>query len=138
MLGSVMLMVVSIAMFGLIAEDVVHVVEGVLKLLGVSQAFLGLTLIALTPAATELASAIKFALAGQINLSVEIGSASAVQVRYAWVFLVFVDLFILLLNPRPHTTHPCLGYLTDFPHSNARAHPHIGNIQREWQGRPAF
>jgi Ca2+:H+ antiporter len=74
-------MIASIAMFGLIAEDVVHVVEGVLKILGVRQSFLGLTLIALTPAATELASAIKFALAGQINLSVEIGSASAVQVH---------------------------------------------------------
>lgn len=78
--SSVILMLVSIAMFGLLAEDIVHVVEGVLKTLGVTQSFLGLTLIALTPAATELASAIKFALAGQINLSVEIGSASAIQI----------------------------------------------------------
>ena len=73
-------MLVSITMFGLIAEDVVHLVQDVLEALGVHQSFLGLTLIALTPAATELASAIKFALANQISLSVEIGSASAVQV----------------------------------------------------------
>eukprot|EP01120_Amphizonella_sp_Union-15-10_P015902 TRINITY_DN8260_c0_g1_i1.p1 TRINITY_DN8260_c0_g1~~TRINITY_DN8260_c0_g1_i1.p1 ORF type:complete len:672 (-),score=81.74 TRINITY_DN8260_c0_g1_i1:4-2019(-) len=77
---SVLLMLASVLMFGLLAEDIVSVVEDVLQTFGISTAFLGLTLIALTPAATELASAIKFALRNQIALSVEIGSASAVQI----------------------------------------------------------
>lgn len=41
---------------------------------------MGITVIALTPAATEIANAVKFALSNQISLSVEIGSASSVQV----------------------------------------------------------
>eukprot|EP01125_Pyxidicula_operculata_P013873 TRINITY_DN459_c1_g1_i1.p1 TRINITY_DN459_c1_g1~~TRINITY_DN459_c1_g1_i1.p1 ORF type:complete len:723 (-),score=152.84 TRINITY_DN459_c1_g1_i1:166-2166(-) len=77
---SILVMLVSVLCFGLIAEDVVHVLQGVLESLGVTQAFLGITLIALTPAATEIANAIKFALLDQISLSVGIGSASAIQV----------------------------------------------------------
>jgi hypothetical protein len=40
----------------------------------------GVTLIALTPAATEIANAVRFALVNQVSLSVQIGAASAVQV----------------------------------------------------------
>lgn len=39
-----------------------------------------MTLIALTPAATEIANAVRFALVNQVSLSVQIGAASAVQV----------------------------------------------------------
>eukprot|EP01125_Pyxidicula_operculata_P006261 TRINITY_DN2174_c0_g1_i1.p1 TRINITY_DN2174_c0_g1~~TRINITY_DN2174_c0_g1_i1.p1 ORF type:complete len:658 (-),score=76.15 TRINITY_DN2174_c0_g1_i1:268-2241(-) len=77
---SIIVMLVSIAMFGLIAEDVVSVLQGVLEELGVTQAFLGITLIALAPAATEIANAIKFALLNQISLSIGIGCASSIQV----------------------------------------------------------
>jgi len=71
-------MLVSSGMFGLIAEDVVHVIQELESI--VPQSFLGLTIIAIVPSATEIASAVKFALANQISLSVEIGSACAVQV----------------------------------------------------------
>lgn len=69
-------------MFGLVAESLVHQVQPTLETLGVHQSFLGLTLIALTPAATELVNAIRFALQNNIALSVEIGSASAIQVKF--------------------------------------------------------
>jgi len=77
---SIFVLVLSIGTFGLIAEDIVELLQDVLTALGVSQAFLGVTLIALTPAATEIVNAAKFALSNQISLSVGIGSASAIQV----------------------------------------------------------
>jgi len=79
-LTSSFVMFFSVLMFGLIAEDVVNIVEAVLKALSVKQSFLGVTLIALTPAFTEIANAVRFALDNQIGLSVQIGAASAVQV----------------------------------------------------------
>lgn len=93
-LTSSFVMFFSVLMFGLIAEDVVNIVEAVLKALSVKQSFLGIdlkshrsdwywlgvTLIALTPAFTEIANAVRFALDNQIGLSVQIGAASAVQV----------------------------------------------------------
>jgi len=77
---SILVMLISITCFGLLAEDVVSLLESVLVELGLTQAFLGITLIALTPAATEIANAIKFALLNNISLSVSIGSASSIQV----------------------------------------------------------
>jgi len=77
---SIFVMLVSITCFGLLAEDVVELLQDVLVELGLTQAFVGITLIALTPAATEIANAIKFALLDNISLSVSIGSASSIQV----------------------------------------------------------
>jgi Ca2+:H+ antiporter len=77
---SIFVMLISITCFGLLAEDVVSLLQDVLETLGLTQAFLGITLIALTPAATEIANAIKFALLNNISLSVSIGSASSIQV----------------------------------------------------------
>jgi len=77
---SVFVMLMSVACFGLLAEDLVSLLEDVLEELDLTQAFMGITVIALTPAATEIANAIKFALSNQISLSVSIGSASSIQV----------------------------------------------------------
>jgi len=77
---SVAVMLVSVSCFGLLAEDLVSLIQDVLRDLHLNQAFLGVTVIALTPAATEIANAIKFALSNQISLSVSIGSASSIQV----------------------------------------------------------
>jgi len=77
---SVAVMLISVSCFGLLAEDLVSLISNVLEELNLNQAFLGVTVIALTPAATEIANAIKFALTNQISLSVSIGSASSIQV----------------------------------------------------------
>uniref|UniRef100_A0A6B2KZL9 Sodium/calcium exchanger membrane region domain-containing protein n=1 Tax=Arcella intermedia TaxID=1963864 RepID=A0A6B2KZL9_9EUKA len=79
-LFSVFVMLVSVACFGILAEDLVSLLQFVLEELNLTQAFMGVTVIALTPAATEIANAIKFALTNQISLSVSIGSASSIQV----------------------------------------------------------
>lgn len=47
---------------------------------GVDEKFLGLTLFALVPNTTEFMNAISFAMNGNISLSMEIGSAYALQV----------------------------------------------------------
>ncbi|KAG1791936.1 hypothetical protein EV424DRAFT_1532459 [Suillus variegatus] len=68
------------ALYALIAELLVDMVDVVLKGSGIEEKFLGITLFALVPNTTEFMNAISFALNGNISLSVEIGSAYALQV----------------------------------------------------------
>ncbi|KXN88148.1 Low affinity vacuolar monovalent cation/H(+) antiporter [Leucoagaricus sp. SymC.cos] len=68
------------ALYAIIAELLVDVVDVVLKDSGIDEKFLGVTLFALVPNTTEFMNAISFALNGNIALSMEIGSAYALQV----------------------------------------------------------
>ncbi|KIJ59460.1 hypothetical protein HYDPIDRAFT_100665 [Hydnomerulius pinastri MD-312] len=68
------------ALYAIIAELLVDVVDIVLEGSGIDEKFLGITLFALVPNTTEFMNAISFALNGNIALSVEIGSAYALQV----------------------------------------------------------
>ncbi|KAH9480542.1 Putative cation exchanger [Psilocybe cubensis] len=68
------------ALYAVIAELLVDVVDVVLKDSGIDEKFLGITLFALVPNTTEFMNAISFALNGNIALSMEIGSAYALQV----------------------------------------------------------
>lgn len=68
------------ALYALIAELLVDMVDVVLKGSGIEEKILGVTLFALVPNTTEFMNAISFALNGNISLSVEIGSAYALQV----------------------------------------------------------
>ncbi|KAG0700427.1 hypothetical protein DFH29DRAFT_931883 [Suillus ampliporus] len=68
------------ALYAIIAELLVEVVDVVLINSGIEEKFLGITLFALVPNTTEFMNAISFALNGNISLSVEIGSAYALQV----------------------------------------------------------
>ncbi|KAJ7134359.1 hypothetical protein C8R44DRAFT_870007 [Mycena epipterygia] len=63
-----------------IAELLVDVVDVILEGSGIDEKFLGVTLFALIPNTTEFMNAISFALNGNIALSMEIGSAYALQV----------------------------------------------------------
>ncbi|KAI7876280.1 hypothetical protein K492DRAFT_210460 [Lichtheimia hyalospora FSU 10163] len=67
-------------LYSIIAEVLVDTVDGVMDNLAVDEKFLGLTLFALVPNITEFMNAISFALYGNIVLSMEIGSAYALQV----------------------------------------------------------
>lgn len=69
------------ALYAIIAELLVDVVDVVLKGSGIQQKFLGITLFALVPNTTEFMNAMSFAMNGNIALSMEIGSAYALQVR---------------------------------------------------------
>jgi len=91
---SAAVMVTAMMIFGIIAEDVVEIVEVVLHHLGIKQSFLGVTLIALTPAFTEIVNAVRFALDNRIGLAVQIGAASAVQVALVQMpALVLISVF---------------------------------------------
>ncbi|KAH9936243.1 uncharacterized protein B0H18DRAFT_1206628 [Fomitopsis serialis] len=68
------------ALYAIIAELLVDVVDVVLEGSGIDEKFLGVTLFALVPNTTEFMNAISFAINGNISLSMEIGSAYALQV----------------------------------------------------------
>lgn len=66
--------------YAVIAEILVSTVDAVLSNVAIDQKFLGITLFALVPNTTEFLNAISFAMNGNIALSMEIGSAYALQV----------------------------------------------------------
>ncbi|TFY78114.1 hypothetical protein EWM64_g5899 [Hericium alpestre] len=68
------------ALYAIIAELLVDVVDVVLEGSGINEKFLGVTLFALVPNTTEFMNAMSFAMSGNIALSMEIGSAYALQV----------------------------------------------------------
>ena len=66
--------------YAVIAEILVSTVDSVLAHSDIDEKFLGITLFALVPNTTEFLNAISFAMNGNIALSMEIGSAYALQV----------------------------------------------------------
>lgn len=66
--------------YAVIAEILVDTVDSVLSDRDIDEKFLGITLFALVPNTTEFLNAISFAMNGNIALSMEIGSAYALQV----------------------------------------------------------
>ncbi|CAJ2510849.1 Uu.00g064740.m01.CDS01 [Anthostomella pinea] len=67
-------------LYAIIAEILVDTVDVVLDNYAIDPKFLGITLFALVPNTTEFLNAISFAMNGNIALSMEIGSAYALQV----------------------------------------------------------
>ncbi|EDN11228.1 conserved hypothetical protein [Histoplasma mississippiense (nom. inval.)] len=67
-------------LYAIIAEILVNTVDTVLNNFDIDEKFLGITLFALVPNSTEFLNAISFAINGNIALSMEIGSAYALQV----------------------------------------------------------
>eukprot|EP01125_Pyxidicula_operculata_P022220 TRINITY_DN896_c0_g1_i3.p1 TRINITY_DN896_c0_g1~~TRINITY_DN896_c0_g1_i3.p1 ORF type:complete len:327 (-),score=74.72 TRINITY_DN896_c0_g1_i3:73-1053(-) len=79
---SVFVLAIAMIVHALVARDVIDLVDDVLNEWGVNQPFLGITVIAMAPAITELTNAIKFALNNQLSLSFEISSSSAIQTAH--------------------------------------------------------
>ena len=75
----VILLTATVA-YAAVAEVLVNTVDVVLKNIEIDEKFLGITLFALVPNTTEFLNAISFAMNGNIALSMEIGSAYALQV----------------------------------------------------------
>ncbi|KAJ5659111.1 hypothetical protein N7507_005562 [Penicillium longicatenatum] len=67
-------------LYAIVAELLVNTVDVVLQSVDIDEKFLGITLFALVPNTTEFLNAISFAMNGNIALSMEIGSAYALQV----------------------------------------------------------
>lgn len=79
-LKSVIVLLTATVLYAIIAEILVDTVDVVLKNVQIEEKFLGFTLFALVPNTTEFMNAISFAMNGNIELSMEIGSAYALQV----------------------------------------------------------
>ena len=77
--SSVILLTATVA-YAMVAEILVNTVDVVLDSVDIDEKFLGITLFALVPNTTEFLNAISFAMNGNIALSMEIGSAYALQV----------------------------------------------------------
>ncbi|KAJ9357798.1 hypothetical protein DTO027B9_2725 [Paecilomyces variotii] len=77
---SSIILLVATFMYAVIAEMLVRTVDVVLQSIDIDEKFLGITLFALVPNTTEFLNAISFAMNGNIALSMEIGSAYALQV----------------------------------------------------------
>lgn len=77
--SAIILMTATVA-YAIIAEVLVDTVDVVLDSVDIDEKFLGITLFALVPNTTEFLNAISFAMNGNIALSMEIGSAYALQV----------------------------------------------------------
>jgi Ca2+:H+ antiporter len=77
---SVIILLVATIAYAIIAEILVDTVDSVLEHIDIDEKFLGITLFALVPNTTEFLNAISFAMNGNIALSMEIGSAYALQV----------------------------------------------------------
>ena len=77
--SSIILLTATFA-YAIIAEILVNTVDVVLNSVDISEKFLGITLFALVPSTTEFLNAISFAMNGNVSLSMEIGSAYALQV----------------------------------------------------------
>lgn len=75
---SVLVLLACTVLYAAIAEVLVDAVDVVL--VGIDEKFLGVTLFALVPNTTEFMNAMSFAMNGNIALSMEIGSAYALQV----------------------------------------------------------
>lgn len=79
-LKSAIILLGATLLYAIIAEILVNTVDVVLESVAIDQKFLGITLFALVPNTTEFLNAISFAMNGNIALSMEIGSAYALQV----------------------------------------------------------
>jgi Ca2+:H+ antiporter len=77
--SSIILLSATLA-YAIVAEILVDTVDVVLTNIDIDEKFLGITLFALVPNTTEFLNGISFAMNGNIALSMEIGSAYALQV----------------------------------------------------------
>ncbi|KAF8473125.1 Sodium/calcium exchanger protein-domain-containing protein [Kalaharituber pfeilii] len=77
---SAIILIGATILYAVMAEILVNTVDGILQNFEVDEKFLGITLFALVPNTTEFLNAISFAMNGNIALSMEIGSAYALQV----------------------------------------------------------
>lgn len=77
---SIAILLLATLFYAIIAEILVNNVDAVLVNSSINPKFLGLTIFSLVPNTTEFLNAISFAINGNIALSMEIGSAYALQV----------------------------------------------------------
>jgi len=104
--SAVILLTATVA-YAVIAEILVDTVDSVLEHIDIDEKFLGITLFALVPNTTEFLNAISFAMNGNIALSMEIGSAYALQVMLLQVpaLVLFSAVYGQYIDPTDIVDH---------------------------------
>ncbi|RMZ81876.1 hypothetical protein DV738_g1978, partial [Chaetothyriales sp. CBS 135597] len=107
--SAVILLTATVA-YAIVAEILVDTVDVVLTSVDIDEKFLGITLFALVPNTTEFLNGISFAMNGNIALSMEIGSAYALQVCMLQLpalvlFSAIREQFIPVKDVIDHTFH---------------------------------
>ncbi|KAF3481024.1 calcium/proton exchanger [Arthroderma uncinatum] len=98
---SFVILLVATLLYAVIAEILVKTVDVVLESYDIDEKFLGITLFSLVPNTTEFLNAISFAMNGNIALSMEIGSAYALQVCLLQIpaLVLFSAIHTSVFNP---------------------------------------
>ncbi|KAK2841543.1 hypothetical protein FQN49_006153 [Arthroderma sp. PD_2] len=98
---SFVILLVATLLYAVIAEILVNTVDVVLESYDIDEKFLGITLFSLVPNTTEFLNAISFAMNGNIALSMEIGSAYALQVCLLQIpaLVLFSAIHTSIFNP---------------------------------------
>ncbi|PGH00494.1 calcium/proton exchanger [Helicocarpus griseus UAMH5409] len=106
MKSSVILLSATV-LYAIIAEILVNTVDTVLDNFDIDEKFLGITLFALVPNTTEFLNAISFAMNGNIALSMEIGSAYALQVCLLQIpaLVLFSAIHAQFIDPKVLLSH---------------------------------
>ncbi|KYQ90775.1 DUF307 family protein [Tieghemostelium lacteum] len=73
-------LLVCTTMFALVSEKLVDTIDPVVKALGLTHEFLGVTILGIIPSAAEYLNAIQFSINNNMPLSLEIGASAAVQI----------------------------------------------------------
>ncbi|KAK2748212.1 hypothetical protein FQN55_004488 [Onygenales sp. PD_40] len=104
---SSIILLVATFLYAVIAEILVNTVDTVLDNIDIDEKFLGITLFALVPNTTEFLNAISFAMNGNIALSMEIGSAYALQVCLLQIpaLVLFSAIYAQFVDPKLLTSH---------------------------------
>ncbi|KAI9763712.1 MAG: hypothetical protein M1835_007747 [Candelina submexicana] len=104
---SAVILMGATVLYAIIAEILVNTVDVVLERVDIDEKFLGITLFALVPNTTEFLNAISFAMNGNIALSMEIGSAYALQVCLLQIpaLVLYSAVFGRLIDPQDLIDH---------------------------------
>lgn len=102
---SVLILLGSAILIAVCADLVTNNIEAFLKASGVSEYFIGVTMIAMIPELPEIINGVQFALQNNVNLGIEIGTNTAIQVCLIQVpVLILINLiypdfnFLLVFN----------------------------------------
>lgn len=110
---STVILLGATVLYAIIAEILVDTVDVVLDKFPINPKFLGLTIFALVPNTTEFVNAISFAINGNVALSMEIGSAYALQVCLLQIPALVI--FSLYANAGKAVSNPESMFTLIFP-----------------------
>eukprot|EP00127_Corallochytrium_limacisporum_P006341 Clim_evm52s225 gene=Clim_evmTU52s225 len=124
--------------FSFIAEAMVSKLQPVVEILGVSEVFIGVTLIAVIPNVAEIINGIQFALQNQVDLSIEIGNSIAVQVCLVQIpvlvaFSAFLDFpahesFVLIFPDLQFFSVVFAAFIINFLHQDSTSNYFQGTV----------